>query len=379
MKCPHCSADLLYRERGGRRCSKCRQEFALEPKRNRLHLHDLRLAQVAEKISQYGTIGYTAGQLYHAMSFKAVKAQKPVHPFRKIFGTLFASIFPGIFLIIVVLFATELPLSIVISLVLAIMFGVSLVIIAIRISRPFRPQLPMKFRDFQRDVIVRWQQVYQALPPGMIDPRRPLPPDPAPANQRAVLACPVSDILTCLRANHVPERLGIGLLPGDGRRTPDEEATLVALRSNPQRPLVILHDAGLEGCTLVRSLPLALGLRSDHSVIDVGLHPRQAIQHNLLCLGANPSPELLRLLQKRVAPSPDPIQAGMLSRQEFDWLKQGFYTPLPAVSPVRLIRAVAQAVDRAVPRQAVATQRSSDPEQQAQHAAQAVGFLTWPE
>jgi len=379
MKCPHCSADLLYRERGGRRCSKCRQEFALEPKRNRLHLHDLRLAQVAEKISQYGTIGYTAGQLYHAMSFKAVKAQKPVHPFRKIFGTLFASIFPGIFLIIVVLFATELPLSIVISLVLAIMFGVSLVIIAIRISRPFRPQLPMKFRDFQRDVLGRWQQVYHALPPGMIDPRRPLPPDPAPANQRAVLACPMPDILTCLRANRVPEQLGIGLLPGDAQRTPPEEATLAALRANPRRPLLILHDASPEGCTLARSLPLALGLRPEQPVIDIGLHPRQAMQPNLMHLKTNPSPEMLRLLQKRVKPSVSATNAQTLSQPEFDWLKQGFYSPLPAVAPTRLIRAVAQAVDRAVPRQAVATQRSSDPEQQAQHAAQAVGFLTWPE
>jgi hypothetical protein len=68
-----------------------------------------------------------------------------------------------------------------------------------------------------------------------------------------------------------------------------------------------------------------------------------------------------------------------LSQPEFDWLKQGFYTPLSAVSPVRLIRAVEQAVDRAVPQPAAAAQRSSDPEQQAQHAAQVVGFLTWPE
>jgi len=379
MKCPHCTADLLYRERRDRRCAKCRQAFALEPKLNSLHLHDLRLVRVAEKISQYGTIGYTAGQLYHAVSFKAVKAQKPVHPLRKIFGTLFTSIFLGILLIVVVSFATELPSSIVVSLVLAIMFGVSLVIIAIRISRPFRPRLPMKFRDFQRDVIGRWQQVYGALPPGMIDPRQPLPPDPAPADQRAVLACPVPDILTCLRANRIPERLGIGLLPGEAQRTPHEEATLAALRANPRRPLLILHDAGPTACTLARSLPLALGLRPEQPVIDIGLHPRQAMQHNLMRLSTKPSPELLRLLQKRVTPSDSATNAQTLSRPEFDWLKQGFYSPLPAVAPTRLIRAVEQAVDRAVPRPAAATRRSSDPEQQAQHAAQTVGFLTWPE
>jgi len=291
---------------------------------------------------------------------------------------LFLGVFGGVFLMDFLSRMTGLSTVVTFALVFAMAIGIGLMISAIRKSRPFHPRLPMNFHDFQRDVIGRWQRVYGALPPGMIDPRRPLPPDPAPADQRAVLACPVPDILTCLRANRVPERLGIGLLPGDGRGTPHEEATLAALRANPRRPLLILHDAGPAGCTLARSLPLALGLRSEQPVIDIGLHPRQAMQHKLLRLKTKPSPELLRLLQKRVSPSTSATNLQTLSRSEFDWLKQGFYSPLPAVSPVRLIRAVEQAVDRNVPRSA-ASQPGRDPEQQAQHAAQTVGFLTWPE
>lgn len=378
MRCPHCAADLRYRERGGRRCAKCRQEFALEPRRNRLNLHDLRLVRVAEKISQYGTLGYTAGQLYYAVSYKAVKMQKPFW-ISIISGTLITGVLVGCILGALLSEYTDLPLEIIAVVVSMLVIGMVLAVLAIQVSRSPSIRLPMKFRDFQQNVLASWQRVYQALPPGMIDPRQPLPPDPAPADQRAVLACPVPDILTCLRANRVPERLGIGLLPGDAQRTPHEEATLAALRANPRRPLLILHNASPEGCTLARSLPLALGLRSEQLVIDIGLHPRQAMQPNLMHLKTTPSPELLRLLQKRVTPSPDPTHAGMLSQPEFDWLKQGFYTPLPAVSPARLIRAVEQAVARAVPRSAAATRPGSDPEQQAQHAAQTVGFLTWPE
>jgi hypothetical protein len=378
MKCPHCTADLLYRERSGRRCSKCRQEFALEPKLNSLHLHDLRLVRIAEKISQYGTLGYTAGQLYHAVSFKAVKVQQPFW-ISIISGTLITGVLAGCILGALLAEYTGLPTAVIAVLVSMLVIGMILAVLAIQVSRSSSIRLPMKFSDFQQNVLASWQRVYGALPPGMIDPRQPLPPDPAPVDQRAVLACPVPDILTCLRANRVPERLGIGLLPGEAQRTPHEEATLAALRANPQRPLLILHDASPEGCTLARSLPLALGLRSEQLVIDIGLHPRQAMQHNLMRLSTKPSPELLRLLQKRITPSASATTPQTLSQPEFDWLKQGFYTPLSAVSPVRLIRAVEQAVARAVPQPAAAAQRSSDPEQQAQHAAQVVGFLTWPE
>lgn len=374
MKCPHCNADLLYRERGNRRCSKCQQEFAFEPKSHPLRLRDRRLVNVATKLSQNGTLQYTESQLYYTLIYKVIFFQQTSGKTAQMGCTIFLSLAAGFFAALFLSSAIKFPPFLPFIVFFTIVFGIRLVLMPRKRRRPVRPRLPVTFNYFQQDVIGRWQQIYHALPPGMFDSRQPLPADPPPDQQCAVLACLNSDILTCLRVNRVPEQLGIGLLPGNTGRTPAEEATLAALRADPRRPLLILHDASVEGCVLARSLPLALGLRPEHPVKDIGLHPRQAIQYKLLQLAVKPSPKLLRLLQKRVASSLPAAADGGLSHEEFDWLKQGFYTPLQAISPARLIRAVQQAVKRANP-----PQRTGPHERRAQRQAEAVGFLTWPE
>lgn len=55
MICPHCSGDLpKWRERSSGFCMHCRQEFALDPRTNRLRLHDLRLRKLAAVVSDPG-------------------------------------------------------------------------------------------------------------------------------------------------------------------------------------------------------------------------------------------------------------------------------------------------------------------------------------
>jgi len=73
MKCPHCLAELRYRERTGRRCFYCQKTFALEPRENVLGLSDLRLRGIAERLSGKGTYRYTARQLAHAVILQASK------------------------------------------------------------------------------------------------------------------------------------------------------------------------------------------------------------------------------------------------------------------------------------------------------------------
>ncbi|GEM_PF-3041698 len=65
MKCPHCLADLRYRERSGRTCAKCRHPFALEPRAHELKLSDLKLRNLAERLSRHGRYTYTSAQLGH--------------------------------------------------------------------------------------------------------------------------------------------------------------------------------------------------------------------------------------------------------------------------------------------------------------------------
>lgn len=380
MKCPHCAAELLHRERGRRRCAKCKREFALEPKGHPLRLHDLRFQQVVAKLSQNGTRRYTPRQLHYAFGRKVVREQKP------------KGVGAGIGCFALSCIVTGIPVGVLVSgmmasmnsarfdgliLLLGLMLiaGLALVITAVYMRQPFRPNLPMTPDQFQREVLGRWQQVYGTLPPGLIDPRQPLPPDPPPGQLRAVLACPDRDVFLCLRANGLPEHLSLGLLPTSGQRTPAEKAALAAIRANPRLPLLVLHDASPEGCTLLQSLPMTLGLPATQKMIDLGIRPHHAIKFQLMRLGAAPSSELLHILQKRVAAAGSAHSSHTLTEDEFDWLERGFYSPLAALGPARLIRVVTQAMEQATTARPAVSQRPRDPETQ----AQAVGFMTWPE
>jgi DNA-directed RNA polymerase subunit RPC12/RpoP len=77
MICPHCNANLLYKERGGKRCSRCRKKFALEPKQNPLRLHDLRFQKLDMRLSRGGGLFYTGPQLLHQAGRKLLDGKKP--------------------------------------------------------------------------------------------------------------------------------------------------------------------------------------------------------------------------------------------------------------------------------------------------------------
>jgi hypothetical protein len=99
-------------------------------------------------------------------------------------------------------------------------------------------------------------------------------------------------------------------------------------------------------------------------VIDLGIHPRQAIEHNLMKLGANPSAEDLKRLEEL-------RKSGQLTPEEFDWLNKGFYSPVLALTPNRVIRILTNAVERG----STSTEpQPSTPEEQ----AKTIGFMTWP-
>ena len=75
MKCPHCLADLKYRDRRDGKCPQCQSPFALEPRDNALGLSDLRLRGFAERMSEQGKCWYTAAQLGYAIVRNKVKRE----------------------------------------------------------------------------------------------------------------------------------------------------------------------------------------------------------------------------------------------------------------------------------------------------------------
>ncbi len=360
MICPHCNADLRYKERPGYRCSRCRQSFAFDPKLNPLRMHDIRFGKITAKLSSEGTYVYTPAQLWYQAARKNVALQKPA--LSCVTGTIILAIIGVGFSI---LMNIE-NLSEAVTCAAPIIIGAIVFLpFAWLINRYFRKpwrylKMPMTLDQFREKIIKRWAAIYDEQPAGLTDARTKRADQPAPDQLRSVLLCPEPEVLACLRANGVHQKLGLGLIPGDAELTQAEQAVVAQLRARPDLPVFLLHDASPAGALLARDVRQKL----KRKVIDLGLHPHQAIEHNLMKLAAKPTPEQLKRLEEQ-------RNAGQLSKEEFDWLQKGFISPLLALTPNRLIRILTNAVERGT------TTMAAEPPT-AEEQAKAVGFMTWP-
>jgi hypothetical protein len=250
----------------------------------------------------------------------------------------------------------------------------------------------MELARFEHDVINRWQKIYGARPAGLIDQQvldRHPEHRPPPAQVQAVVACTARDVLLSLRANGVPERLNVQLIPTKEPFTATQQATVERLREHPELPLLLLHDASPQGCLLHQTIRQSLQLRAYHTVVDVGLHPSDAISQNMMRLGAPPPKPVLEILKQRVGMDRKELArtAGLaarpLSQAEFKWLEDGYYTPILYVPPARLIKVLVRTLQRlnlATPATSgkAALPADPDPEEEPQRAAEQVGFMSWP-
>lgn len=354
MQCPHCQAQLTYKQRSGRRCRSCSQKFVLEPKTSPLKMSDLGLQKQAARLSNNGSLAYTSTQLYYAMARKAQRSRTT-----RLFGFLFSIVGRIVITAIVSIIALAVSESLLISFVCGVLVaGIFLLMTGRELMRWSASGLPMSQEQFQREVLKRWQDIYHAPPQGMIvDAADPPAIQPAPDQLRAVLACNDQAVLRCLRANDVPRRLGVALVPASPPLTAPEQALVDTMRRR-QLPLLLFHDASVAGCLMAVQARPFFRLAAGHPLLDLGLLPRHAIKHGLIVLKAQVQPEQLQQLR----------QQGTLSAEELAWLEQGRYTPIAAVPPQRLLRAIEQAIGRATP--------AAVP---AQQAARAIGFMSWPE
>jgi hypothetical protein len=251
--------------------------------------------------------------------------------------------------------------------------------------RPFFRTLPLDAARFRIDVLDRWRKVYGAFPQGLVDlnvlhnvlhdrPDASLPID----NLAAVVVCPEREVLACLLANDIPRRMRVGLLPAAPPFDARQQKVLDALRANPKLPVFALHDASARGVFLARDLRRTLRLNPSHRVYDLGLNPRRSIQKKRLTLGA-PVPEEIKARLRGELASPDPVRPirrkrAVVAADEIAWLDAGNYSPILAITPRSLIKRIAFALEK------IATkQREKKAAGRPDAAAQAVGFLTWPE
>lgn len=346
MICPHCSANLLRKQRSTRTCSKCRRPFALEPKANSLHLHDLRVRRIAGLLADPGRAGapplrYTADQLRMAASRKVLANPDGSSAWLGCAGMV---MFFGLVGGFMALPAQTGELFVAIVLIVSWVVLICVVGHLVTARRRRLPGEPMSASTFRLRVLDRWAEVYGGPPPGLL-PARPvvdvLPPGP-PA---AMLYCPDAGTVGFLAASGIVEKRGVALIV-QGREWPPP-----ALPAARAIPVLVLHHADVAGCLVVPRLRAVLppGTR----VIDAGLRPRVAERIGPP-VRTPPDGTLLHELTR----------TGSLDPGELSWLARGNTLPLAAVRPARLLAAV----ERALPQ--------GDPEEK---RAEAVGFMAWPE
>lgn len=370
MKCPNCSTELKYTERPNKTCSKCKQPFALEPRDTPLVLSDLRMRGISERASAQGTRFYTLPQLWYYASRKPLEQATRTMSSGGVAGMIAATLTTLLCGGLSGGVTTGITNSVLAGLIVGLLMVAAILFVTLRSRRSVAAPMPITLDLFRAKVLDPWVQRYQTLPQGLVPDEqlaRLRAYQPPPDATRAVLASPERAMLDCLRANGVPERLGLALLEIGARPTAAEERVIVLLRERSALPLLLLHDASAHGCLLARTLPVALGLPASRRVIDLGLRPRTVLRQKLLVTRGDAPKELLGMLERQAA------NGGGLAREEIDWLRRSATSPVAALAPGQLLNLVTRAVERAT-----SATHQPDPEAQAQAEARGVGFMSWP-
>lgn len=336
MICPHCAQNLLHRERGGRRCSKCRREFALEPKESPFGLHDVRIRKLVERLQDGRGLRYTAEQLWYAAG--RVKLPDGLGVFRGVRLQVSVTI-AGLGLLPI--FLGGLPVAAVIAVVVVVILLVDLGLRAVRPWFEARAtiQMPTSYNTFRKEVIGRWVKVYDEPPPGVLYGNTIRP--PLLETPRYAVLCPDRSVLACLAANNVARTWGMMLAD-----------RIDALP--PGIPVLLLHDASLPGLAFDSRARAALGRRA----ITVGLLPHTVASRK----------SALRLREPRL----NETDVAVLRREglpetDIEWLAAGWWSPIAAVPPAKLLTALERVVGR--------VEETGDPDRD---RARQVGFLSWP-
>ncbi|MEV7525142.1 hypothetical protein [Streptomyces sp. NPDC091371] len=345
MICPHCERNLLRKERPGNVCRHCQREYALDPKTNQLGLNDLRVRRIATGLTDDGRIRIAPDQLWYALSRKPIRDRKPDPGCAgaAIVGAVISGLLAGF---------GELPfMRYACGALLALGFGI-LIVQSMGLNKGFAPMSRSAFRDA---VLLPWERVYRALPPGVIDeagepwPERAA--DAPPPN--AVLVCPDPSVAAFLTADGLPERHGIALVQG-----PEHVRSSLLAALPPHGPVLVLRDADARGELLVRHLRASLPGRP---VVDAGVSLRTV----------RALPKAVPYRDPLHKPAPEEIQRltalGEFTEEELKWLARGWRFPLVGIPPARLLAVVDRLAEQAA--------RRGDAER---GKAAETGFMTWP-
>lgn len=343
MICPHCSGSLLRRERTDHRCAKCGREFALDPKAEPLGLHDLRLRSLTERLSAGRGLSATVTQLWYA----ATRRRLPELD-RHVGGLAVTWVIVTVVAIYILCLTSGIQgwngAFVFWKVLLAGAAVIAVGLVVIYACRPLflrrtRIAMPVTAYGFRTDVLGRWISVYGEFPPGVLDEQH--VPIPVVERPRVALVCDDPSVRTCLAANGIPQTYDMALADRIENAAPGV-------------PVLLLHDASLQGFATAKAARLTLGDR----VRILGLAPRAVLDNE----------SAIRLRER--PPAGDRIsflRTVGLTQREIDWLADGWWSPIAAIPPARLIAVVSRAAEK--------LEDETDAERR---AARQTGFLTWP-
>lgn len=331
MICPHCSRNLLRKQRAGKRCSYCRKKFVFDPKVNRLGLHDVRVQKLATKLSDDGRLRFAVTQLWYAAGRKSLESRHIAGG-----GCFLLSGFVLLPLMLGIFGDGVSGFRIVLTVAAILAWAVLLV----RASRRKRGAVPMPLERFRLNILAEWVQIHGSGVTGLVDEQ--VVAAPVIPNPRVGLVCPDRAVVTCLAVNGILEQEEMIAVP-----IPD------ALP--PGLPAVILHDASPAG---VRFAGDAATVLAGRRVVAAGLRPRTVLKAKAAVV----------LHQRKLDSSAvASLRSSGLEPAEIDWLASGSWSPVVALPPARIIAMVRRAALRV-------TGVSNVERQQAKH----IGFLSWP-
>ncbi|QKW48313.1 hypothetical protein [Streptomyces buecherae] len=348
MTCPHCQARLLRKERVGSTCSRCQRAFALDPKVHGRGMNDLRIRRRARQVTQDGRLKVTLTQFWYLTHTgnHYTEARLPSGKPRRYVWPLVAPVVAGI-----IAGTIALPVQPGLKWWLAAMACLFVCGVAAKAQDSYTPARPAwasvepSYASFRAMMRGRWTQVYGALPAGIVDDELYVAPARPAIVPRVALLCSDRAVVAFLSVNGLPRRLEMTVAP-----TVDELPADV--------PVVVLHDASARGALLALETRATLPGRV---VVDAGLSVRTARDRRLVRRLSEPSGVSSAYLRT----------AAGLPLTLADWLADGWWYPVAAVPPARLVTVVERAVEQAVEQGRIA----GDPRHR---RAATTGFMTWP-
>jgi len=333
MICPHCTQSVTYKERNYNICSKCNKEFAFDPKTHTLQLSDTYFSNVVKKLSNNDKLFFTPQQLQFALSQKKIKNS---------FSVYWLFIPAIITTIIAIVVSANFVFKDSINSLFAggIIFSLWMIFIPLlRIYRKKNFSLPQSLVEFESNVLHRWKQIYGKYPDKLLVNYA--APGDFNSDLKGILICDNGEIGMCLRANHAARSLAIA---ADLNQLND------LLQKRGVQPIYVLHDASRDGYRFFEKLKQQFGPQTQ--VFDIGFRPQGVMKTNLM---------------KFREPGTS-HNFNSLTADENKWLNDGYYTPLFALRPEKLIQYVTKQLEHRS--QALA-------DNNAREKAQAIGFMTW--